>query len=90
MFWIYIVFAVINVVSFIMMGIDKYKAKNHQWRISEGTLLLWALLGGGLGGMIGMQVFRHKTKHMKFIVIVPASALIQLGLLSYISGIIIK
>lgn len=90
MFWIYIVFAVINVVSFIMMGIDKYKAKNHQWRISEGTLLLWALLGGGLGGMIGMQVFRHKTKHMKFIVIVPASALIQLGLLSYISGIIVK
>lgn len=90
MFWIYAIYAVINVVSFVMMGVDKYKAKRHQWRVSEGTLLLWAICGGGLGGVIGMQIFRHKTKHMKFIVIVPTAALIQLGLLSYVSGMFVK
>lgn len=86
MVWVYGVYIIVNLVSFILMGIDKYKAKHHQWRISEATLILWSVFGGGVGGVIGMQVFRHKTKHMKFIVIVPACALIQLGVLSYLSS----
>lgn len=86
MIWVYGIAIAINVVSFMLMGIDKYKAKNHQWRISEGTLLLWAILGGGVGALLGMQIFRHKTKHMKFILVVPAAAILQLFLLSYVSG----
>lgn len=86
MIWIYGIALIINVLSFILMGIDKYKAKKHQWRISEGTLLLWAILGGGVGALLGMQIFRHKTKHMKFILVVPTAAILQLFLLSYVGS----
>ena len=61
---IYIVF--INLLLFSLMGIDKEKAKLKKWRISEKTLFLLALFGGGIGGVIGIYTFRHKTKHLKF------------------------
>lgn len=63
--------AIINIISFAMYGIDKAKAKLNRWRIPEATLLGVAFVGGSLGAMLGMQLFRHKTKHMKFKVLVP-------------------
>lgn len=71
----------INVITFIVYGIDKIKAKEHWWRISEATLLLLAAFGGSLGAWAGMYVFHHKTKHKKFKWGVPAILLLQLALL---------
>lgn len=78
-----IVFAyliVINLVTFVMYGIDKYKAKKSKWRISEATLLLIAALGGSVGAWIGMQIWHHKTLHKKFKYGVPAILLLQIAL----------
>jgi uncharacterized membrane protein YsdA (DUF1294 family) len=71
----------INVITFVVYGIDKIKAKEHWWRISEATLLLLAAFGGSLGAWAGMYVFHHKTKHKKFKWGVPAILLLQLALL---------
>ena len=57
---IYLLF--INVVTFALYGIDKWKAIHNKWRIREATLLITALIGGSLGAFIAMHVFRHKTK----------------------------
>ena len=57
---------IINLVAFALMGIDKRKAKRSEWRIPEKTLFLSAILGGSIGAIAGMQVFRHKTKHWYF------------------------
>lgn len=73
---IYIVF--INLLLFSLMGIDKEKAKLKKWRISEKTLFLLALLGGGIGGVIGIYTFRHKTKHLKFTLGFPIIIVFQL------------
>jgi uncharacterized membrane protein YsdA (DUF1294 family) len=59
------------------MGVDKWKAKNHRWRIPERVLFLTALLGGFVGSNLGMQLFRHKTKHVKFVVGMPAICIIE-------------
>ncbi len=59
----------INAVAFIAYGIDKLKAKFRAWRIPEKTLWLLGLLGGAAGGLLGMQVFRHKTRHALFYII---------------------
>ena len=53
----------INVVTFVVYGIDKWKAKQGSWRISEASLLLLAVIGGSIGALLGMQVWHHKTKH---------------------------
>ena len=74
---IWILLAVMNVLSFTLMGIDKWKAKRGAWRIPEKTLFLAAALFGGLGGVAGMQVFRHKTKHAAFVWGFPALLLVQ-------------
>ena len=57
---------VINVITFLIYGIDKWKAKQGSWRISEATLLLLAIIGGCIGALLGMQVWHHKTMHLKF------------------------
>ena len=57
---------IMSIVGFIAMGIDKSKAKRNAWRIPEKTLLMIAFLGGGAGVWLGMEVFRHKTKHSQF------------------------
>ena len=54
---------VINVVTFLVYGIDKWKAKQGSWRISEATLLILAVIGGSIGALLGMKVWRHKTMH---------------------------
>ena len=54
---------VINIVTFLVYGIDKWKAKQGSWRISEATLLILAVIGGSIGALLGMKVCRHKTMH---------------------------
>lgn len=56
----------INLITFFAMGIDKFKAKRGSWRIKENTLLIFVILGGGIGGIAGIYTFRHKTKRLKF------------------------
>lgn len=61
----------INAAGFVLMLIDKYKARKNLWRIPEATLLSVAAVGGSLGVLLGMQIARHKTKHLKFSLGVP-------------------
>ena len=75
---------VLNLIGFIMMGADKKKAIRHKWRIPEKTLFLIAILGGSLGGIIGMRTYRHKTKHMYFVVGFPFIFIVQVGVIMYI------
>ena len=69
--FLYEYLAVMNVIGFLMMGLDKAKAKNHAWRISEKTLFLCSMIGGSLGTWLGMYAFRHKTKHWYFVAGMP-------------------
>lgn len=73
----------LNVVTFIVYGVDKLKAKKHWWRIPEATLLLLAALGGSIGAWAGMKVWHHKTQHLKFKYGVPAIFILQVLLLLY-------
>ena len=76
--------AVINIIGYAIMGIDKQRAIRGAWRISEASLFLTALLGGALGCTVGMRHFRHKTKHWYFKYGMPAIFLAQAALLSFI------
>ncbi|MCL2421071.1 MAG: DUF1294 domain-containing protein [Defluviitaleaceae bacterium] len=69
-----------NIITFAMYGIDKRKAKKNKWRISEATLIACAFLMGGVGALLGMNVFRHKTQHLKFKLLVPLAVLVNIGL----------
>ena len=69
--YVVLYFFIINLVGFLAMGIDKYKAQKDLWRIPEGTLITIALIGGSIGAIIGMKTFRHKTKKLKFSVGLP-------------------
>lgn len=77
--WIYLV--VINVAALALFGADKRKAKKHAWRISEKALFLSAVLGGSVGALLGMLLFRHKTKHWYFVIGIPLILVIQIFLL---------
>ena len=57
---------IINALGFLLMLVDKWKAKKNRWRVRESTLLLIAALGGSVGSLLGMYLFRHKTLHLKF------------------------
>ena len=70
----------VNLVSFTLYGLDKLKAKKGLWRIRESTLLLIAALGGSVGALLGMEVFRHKTKHWQFKVLVPVFLVLHIAL----------
>lgn len=70
---------IMNIIGVMMMGIDKSRAKRHAWRIPESTLFLISLLGGSVGSLAGMYLFRHKTKHMKFVIGMPLILLIQIA-----------
>ena len=76
---------VINVVTFLVYGIDKWKAKQGSWRISEATLLILAVIGGSIGALLGMKVWHHKTMHKKFKYGAPAILIIQIILIGYLS-----
>ena len=73
--------AIINVMSFFIMGTDKRKAIKGGWRVSEKTLFLLAILGGSVGCGVGMIVFRHKIRNVAFIIGIPLIMLLQIILL---------
>ena len=70
---------VVNLWAFALMGIDKRRAKKDVWRVKEKTLFLPVLLGGGVGGILGMKMFRHKTKHWYFRFGFPAILILELA-----------
>lgn len=74
----------INGISFLVYGLDKWKARNEKYRISERTLILLAAIGGSIGAYAGMQIFRHKTQKAKFYLGVPVIILLQISVLLYI------
>lgn len=78
---IFYYFILINVLSFLLFMTDKRRAIKKNWRISEMTLLVSAFLGGSLGAMGGMYCLRHKTKHMKFIILVPLFLILHIILI---------
>jgi uncharacterized membrane protein YsdA (DUF1294 family) len=84
--YIFVYLAIMTVIGLAVMGIDKRKAVKNQWRIPERTLLLVAFAGGGIGTFLGMQLFRHKTRHMKFVVLLPLSAMLYVLLGIYLMG----
>lgn len=69
--YIVIYLAMINIITFFVYGVDKQKARKHQFRISERTLFLWAFIGGSFGAFFAMRFFHHKTKHPKFQIGIP-------------------
>lgn len=75
---------IINLIAIILMYIDKQKAKKNKWRIRENTLIGVSIIGGGIGSLWGMHVFRHKTKHIKFTIGIPLIILIQALLILYL------
>ena len=78
--------AVMNVAAFVMMGADKRRARKGRWRISEKALFAAALAGGSAGAVLGMQIFRHKTRHWYFVWGMPAILAVQLLLLYSFAG----
>ena len=68
----------INLVAFLLMGLDKRRARRNRWRISEKTLFLSAVLGGSAGALVGMYLFHHKTRHWYFRYGLPALLVLQI------------
>ncbi len=69
----------VNLLTFVLYGVDKLRAKQADRRIPERTLLLLPYLGGSVGALLGMWIFRHKTKHLKFRILVPLALLVQIA-----------
>ena len=76
--------AAINVVTFFLYGIDKLKAKHSKWRISEATLIWFAIFGGSIGAWLGIKTWHHKTQHAKFKFGIPLILLAQIVLVGWI------
>ena len=74
----------VNIIGFLAMGIDKFKAKKGYWRIPEGTLMTICLIGGGIGTIVGMYTFRHKTKKLKFTIGMPTIVIAEIILVIYL------
>jgi uncharacterized membrane protein YsdA (DUF1294 family) len=81
-FFIYLI--VINILTFLVFGIDKWKARRGKWRIPEGTLIWMSIIGGSIGALMGMYLFRHKTQKRKFNLGIPAILLAQVVLACFI------
>lgn len=75
------VLGVLSIIGLISMAVDKSKAKRGAWRIPEKVLFAIAFLGGGLGSLIGMYAFRHKTKHTSFIIGIPIGAVVSVAII---------
>ena len=82
--YLFLYLLLINAAAFLLMLIDKQKARKNRWRIPERTLMLSALFGGSIGALFGMYTFRHKTKHLKFTLGIPAILIGQLILTWYL------
>ena len=79
------IFISLNVLTFFVYGIDKWRAKQGRWRISEATLLMLAVIGGSIGALLGMRIWHHKTMHKKFKYGLPLILLAQIAILSLTS-----
>ena len=77
---------IVNAAGFILMLVDKIKAKKNLWRIPEATLFLVAAIGGSIGSLLGMYTFRHKTKHIKFTLGMPLILALQILAVVLIAG----
>ena len=75
---------IINIIAFIVYGIDKLKAKRGKWRITEATLLLLAIIGGSIGAWCGVKVWHHKTLHKKFRYGIPLIIALQTAMVLYL------
>lgn len=82
--FLFLYLILINAVAFLLMLVDKQKARKNLWRIPERTLFLSALLGGSIGALLGMYTFRHKTKHFTFTLGMPAILIGQIVLAAYL------
>ena len=74
----------VNIASFLLYGIDKYKAKKGKWRVSEATLLMMAVIGGSIGAWAGMRLWHHKTMHKKFKYGIPIIIILQVTIAVYL------
>lgn len=77
----------VNIIGFIAMGIDKRKAKKGSWRITENTLFMFTILGGGIGTIAGIYAFRHKTKKKRFTIGMPVICILEIILIIYLLNI---
>lgn len=84
LYFVALYLTVVNLTGFAVMGIDKRKAVRHLWRVRESTLFLIALLGGSVGSILGMRMFRHKTRHWYFVYGMPAILVLQILLAVFI------
>lgn len=82
--WIIIYAIAINLFGLFIMFYDKRKAQKGQWRIKEGTIMIVTLLGGGIGTIAGMYIFRHKTKKLKFTIGLPTILITEIVLIIYL------
>ena len=82
----YIYLIIINIISFILYGLDKYKAIHNKWRIPELLLISISFLGGGIGSILGMVIFRHKTKKLSFKILNTLSLLVIIYILKNMSS----
>lgn len=80
----------VNLAGFLLMGLDKRRARRGAWRISEKALFLPAVLGGSLGAIVGMRTFRHKTRHWYFRYGLPALLAVQLQLAALLGWYVAK
>lgn len=88
--YLFLYLLTINAVAFLLMLIDKQKARKKKWRIPEATLMGVAALGGSIGSLMGMYIFRHKTRHKKFTIGTPAILIAQLLLAGAIVYLVLK
>lgn len=79
----------VNIATFLLYGIDKYKAKKSKWRISEVTLLTMAAIGGSIGAWAAMRLWHHKTMHKKFKYGIPVIIIMRIALVAYLHTIIL-
>ena len=73
-----------TLIAFVLMGVDKWKARHASWRIPEKALFLSAILGGSPGALAGMYLFRHKTKHRSFTIGMPLILIVQIALVLFL------
>ena len=83
--YIHLYLIMINVITFALYGLDKWRAMTRQWRVREKKLIILALIGGSIGAMIGMTVFHHKTRKKKFTIGVPLMLAAQILLLFFLA-----
>ena len=78
---LFVYLGIVNVITLALFAVDKSRARQGRRRIRERTLLLWVWVGGSLGGLLGMDLLRHKTRHRRFYIGLPAALLLHLAIL---------